>query len=248
MNSKPKPTFEQLSLYYDGLLPPEERLRVEAYLDSGEKCDALELFASFNDALEPRLRDEDVERALSNTVQEVHARIQDLSPRGDSIWAFLFSPKFILTSIFGLLLFASAVSSVDWQAMGPGGETLAVLDEPEEQTTMVTLVEGLSNPDTREKMKEVAQGQALMALAGTLKNTVSTTLDYATQSSGQSGVSLSGSEKTLVANALRSAWDSSRTNDETSSQQESQNTLASIGQKQLAVGLSVSMLSLVTVF
>ncbi|MBD3267699.1 hypothetical protein GF373_13600 [bacterium] len=246
MNDK-KPTLEQISLYFDGLLPQEEKSMVEAYLQQKGGSQCMDLFQEFDNAMQPDLTDAQIDAALSNNVQEVHARLQERHPRRASTWAYLFSPQFILASIAFILLFMGVTTSIDWQAMGnKPADNPTIAENTGTETSPLDSDKSISEKIREEKEK--AQGKALIAMAGYMKNAVTSGFQYATEKTDTDQV-LKNTNKTLVGSAIKTLQKKETNNTaETETDEPASNTLIDIGKKQLAIGLGASMLHLVTVF
>lgn len=243
MNEKQKPTFEQFSLYFDGLLPEDEKRQVEEYLQTNQSCKAMQMMEAIDAALQPDLSDEAIDQLLSNTVQEVHARIQQQVPRREGNWFFLLSPKFILTSALALLFVMAGISLIPWDQWSQGPQ-VASIDQEDTSFQIPSL----------DKVQEVAQGQALISMAQLAKKALDGGVDYVAKQSESSKDSFQGTSQTLVANAIktvRSAQEPLPAPDQVSSastEPSAAMSLASAGKTQLALGLGASVLQLVTVF
>ena len=239
MNDKRKPTLEQLSFFYDGLLSEDDQKWVKEYLDSESSCHAMDLFQIMEASLEPDLSEDQIDLVLSNTIQEVHARIEEVRPRRESSWNFLFSPKLILGGAVAVLFLLCVATTVDWHKGSIPGQIAQVQQDE-------------NNLPSIDQLKERAQGEALLKMARMTKSALQSGVDYAARQTESSKGSFEGSKQTLVANALRTAMNpespQASTNIPGTSESSAAVSLADVSKKQLAIGLGVSVLHLVSVF
>ncbi|MDX9753578.1 MAG: hypothetical protein RBU29_06425 [bacterium] len=242
MNQNSKPTLEHLSLYFDGLLPEAESRQVEAFVQTEESCKMLEVMALFDSALQPDLDEEAIDSMLANTVHEVHARIQQQEPRREAQWFFFLTPQFILSSVFALVLLMVGVSMAPWEHWGQGTQ-IASLPKEDASFEIPSL----------DKIQEIAQGQALIAMAQMAKKAVDGGVGYVAQQTEASKASFEGTEQTLVANAIRTvrapeASPAPAAVVDSDSAATENPMLVTMGKTQLALGLGATVLQLVTVF
>jgi hypothetical protein len=248
MSENYNPTPEQLSLYFDGLLPEQERRKVEDYLHANPTPNCMDMFQQFDDALQPELSDAELEQVLSNTVQEVHARVNQLSKRQETSWAFFLSPKFILASMVAVLLLMGTLSTVEWGGTPETepGSMIAQGTDPADDDKPVDLDKPIDKQI--DEAKQRMQGEALIAMAGVVKNTLSSGLDYAAKQTKESREPFDQANRTLVGSALSSIRSPQKTETQNQEKTLSTATIAELGKNQLAIGLGASVINLVTVF
>ena len=243
MNDKRKPDFEQLSLFYDGVLSGEEQAKIKEYLDSAPDDPAVKLFQHMDAALELDITEEQIDLVLSNTIQEVHARINQITNRRESSWGVLFSPKLLFGGVMALLLLLCAATTIDWQK---GTNPASQIATAEKEYVLPTI----------DELKERAQGEALLQMARMTKSAFQSGVEYAAKQTEPSKGSFEGTKQTLIASALQTAMKAEAepdpspetSNTQSADQSSPSETLANMGKNQLAIGLGVSVLHLVSAF
>ncbi|MEW6237891.1 MAG: hypothetical protein AB1656_21090 [Candidatus Omnitrophota bacterium] len=240
MKEKERPTLQEISLYYDGLLEGEAKRRVEESLaDGGASQKALKLFQQFDCALEPKLSDAEIDSLLSDTVQQVRVRIHQAPRRREGGWYFLLNPRFLAAAVGSILLFAFIMT--DWR----GTE-----QAPSDQITYDP-ADSFGNIERPELT--LVQQQAMLAVTNTAKSYLSKGLDYASEKSSVLKDSLAVLPKDMDAvvavDLLRDAGSGKSDSDKpngSSTPSKAKETLAWMG-RQLVLGLSVSLMTLLSI-
>jgi len=242
MKETERPTLQEISLYYDGLLEGEAKRRVEAALaDGGASHTALKLFQQFDCALEPKLSDAEIDNLLSDTVQQVRVRIHQAPRRREGGWYFLLNPRFLAAAVGSVLLFA--VAMMDWRGTDQA---------PSNQVAIGTAD---SNDKIERPELTLVQQQAMQAVTNTAKSYLSKGWDYASEKSGVLKDTLAvlpqDSDAVVAVDILRDAG-SAKSNSASqgaaasSTPSKAKETLAWVG-RQLVLGLSVSLMTLLSI-
>lgn len=263
MMEKRKPTLEQLSLYYDGLLDEDEARAVAAYLEENEpsRC-VLSVFGDFDAALQPDLPEDQIDAWLHDNLKTIHERLALQEHRSrrpsDSIWGWILNPRNLLAGLAGILLLFGVYTVYEHTA---GVAPQIAIQTPPEASS------GNSLPDTEppveyasfSEMKAAAiseaQKGAILTIAGLAKSALSTGFEYAKETASPLGKTLESlpgnSEFGLAVNAIRSSVpqpNESAADAQTAAPNTATAALARTGTQQLALGLGTTILSLITVF
>ncbi len=235
MNNKKRPTLEELSLYYDGLLEGEAKRRVEEYLqeDASHRL-PLELFETIDDALCPSYTEEEVDDFLQDTIKNVHEKIYEMPQRRQAwSWSFLFTPTFIVSAL-SLFLLVSVISlQVDFSSNRPEINQ----DMPTERENMI-----LSQADQQQ--------------FDFIKSTASRVWDQGVQLASNQSKQLQESinrlpkdnNMELTMDVIQSAIAHTSPKENAIKDRESLSSLANLGKRLLALGLSASLMTLMSIF
>lgn len=246
MKQNSRPSMEELSLYYDGLLDGEAKERVEAALNTDPECrDLLNLFEQFDSTMEPAISESEIDNLLDNTIQQVHERLVEAPRRSEWGWCFIFNPKF-LASAFSVLLIVSLVM-VDWN---PSSVTPQP-DNPDPIIAQVPTTNQQQQTIERPELDEI-QKKALLALTDTAKTYFNKGLDYAGEKTTAIKETLTNlpedTQAGMTIGAFKSALSGQKTEKQTPNENSVSQKLVKAGQQQIAIGLGASMLTLITVF
>ncbi len=246
MKQNSRPTVEELSLYYDGLLDGEAKERVEAALSSNPEChDLLNLFEQFDRSMEPAVTESEIDNVLDNTIQHVHDRLVEQPRQREWGWYFIFNPKF-LASAFSVLLIFSLVM-VDWN---PSTNT-PQSNNPDPMIAQFPTTNQQQQEIERPELDEV-QKKALLALTDTAKTYFNKGLDYAGEKTTAIKETLTNLPEDTQAGMTIGAFKSALSGQKSEKQSPNENSvsqkLVKAGQQQIALGLGASMLTLITVF
>lgn len=266
MNTNRRPTLEEISLYYDGLLQGEAKDRVEAFLNANPETDPMmRLFQDFECAQENDISEAEVDRLLANNLQEIHSRIYKVNQSREIGWFYLLSPRFICGTIAVLLCLAIGISMLERgdpsmnspldtpkiaQAPERGSDTPEIGPAPTVPTTMVSAPDVLKERDVQ--VNEV-QKQAILTMALYAKSALNTGMEtVAEKSRGVSqNLALLDENTPLAFDVVRSALDQpafQAQGDTIQATNSSTEALAKLGRQQLALGLGASMISMISVF
>ena len=244
MSSDNRPTMEEFSLYYDGLLEGEVKKRVEEYLATIEEPEImLSLFKQFDQALEPCLPDEEVNRLLSTNLQEIHDKIYRTEQRvTETGWRFS-DPEAHSGSGFALMFIAAGVSLMQQEHPNQQNQIIVKEDRPIPQPTVHSMdlpqnqqiaQSPPANPGpSRNRMEDQpqvseAQKQMILALAQYAKNAVNSGVETITEQTQGIRAEVTGN------------IDDSGT--------KPVDQIARLSRQQVAIGLGASMLSMMMVF
>ena len=220
MNQNKRPTLEELSLYYDGLLEGNQKDWVEEWLQKDQSSrQMLNLFHDLECAAEPNLSEDELNQLLGNTVQQVHERILQ-EPRRQDGWFFLFKPRWILTALGTVLLFA--VVFTQWETGNIISNDHTAQVHQNKETNLADLNAKIERPEL-----SPVQKQAMLALGNSAKSYFDKGLNYATERTQKVKETLSNESDVLTS---------------------AQEKMIKEGQRQIAIGLGASVLTLLTVF
>ncbi len=229
---------EHISFYYDGLLDPLEKQIVEEHLEECDLCmNLLKTFQSFDAALQPEFSEEELQRLLSNTVQEVHNRIieSDRLNRTSSqpAWAWLLMPRNLLAGLAVVILFCGSFA-----LLNQNSNLFITMDD-----SLIEVTEELTPPPPL----SAPQKEAIIQIARWARSTAGTGIDYAKEKK----VAVDDTLSTLHINTDKAISQTILFKKETTTAETPSNTpnalqkLAAVGQEQITFGLGTTMLSLI---
>ncbi len=245
-----KPTFEELSLYYDGLLDAARQVEVQEWLEHDPQSQrVLSAFSLLDRSQQPEMSQDELDGFLDGTLQNIHARIYSedrmAKYQSTSILNWL-SPK-VLGSVFALSVTAfalvlafNATHTVDTPTQ----------DNPQTVIQGVTPLDETPRTEDQAGITEEMQRQALLATARTAKSWIETGMQYAAANRERVTKPLqefqADANKALALSTLPPVLP--RANPDGLPEEETPpsavQTLAQVGQQQVAIGLGVSLLTL----
>lgn len=233
MKDRCRITEKELSFYYDGLLDEERRQRVEETLkDDSIARHRLETYALFDEALQPDLSREEIDNLLANNATEIHQKLLQPVKRTESFWAFLLAPRALAGACVVLMLFSATLFQF-------------------ESTNFST-----PNQDDQVVVTE-AQRLAMQAITDYTKSALGRGVGMAAQQSGTLQETFSALEQQqpgalLALGAIRSTLDATgakaSADDEQAENQQPIRRLIHAGIQQVALGIGMSILGLLSVF
>lgn len=263
MMEKRKPTLEQLSLFYDGLLDEDEARAVAAYLAENEPCRCvLSAFGDFDAALQPDLPEDQLDTLLHDNLKTIHERLavheRRVRPQELSIWGWLLNPRNLLAGLAGVLLLFGVYAVYEHNS-GPAPQIAVQTPPPAPSVNPHAETEPPFEYESFSEMKAAAlseaQKGAILAFAGMAKSALSTGYEYARETASPLKKTLESlpenSKLGLAVNAIRSSVpqaNESVPDAQAAAPNTATATLARAGTQQLALGLGTSFLSLITVF
>lgn len=261
MNENNRPSLEELSLYYDGQLPPEDAQRVKAWLSGQEGHDpALDMMHAFDEAMQPDLSDDAIEQLLSNNVQEIHQRIFESERRTDSGWLFFLQPKFLASALGVFLMLAVGISLMQESDTNRASDNNATIarNNTAETTQPGSGDEGqkTGNQNTEENAGDQAlramEEQMVLALTDYAKSALNTGYDYANKQGQSLMKNLDAAQqdqpRPLALDAIRMTLSQSGGEDKGTEANPAAENLAAVGKQQVAIGVGATMLTMINVF
>lgn len=244
-----KPTLEELSLYYDGLLDAKRQSEVNAWLENDPASkQTLAAFELFDRSLQPELKHDELDGFLSDTLQNVHAQIyaEDRVAKYQSAsWLVWLSPKVLVPALgIAVAVFAVIVTINNMNSVDSTGEQSAppeiIVENPNPINDIM---------EEESAIDETLQREAMLATARFAKNWMDAGMQYANANREQVTQPLqelkTSAEKALTLSTIPSLLPRTEAepNTEVSTPPSAIATLAKAGQQQVAIGLGVSLLA-----
>ncbi|HOJ61043.1 MAG TPA: hypothetical protein PK878_12215 [bacterium] len=263
MTENRKPTLEELSLFYDGLLDEEEARRVAASLEENEpsRC-LLAAFGDFDAALRHNLPEDQFDSLLRDNLKHIQERLagqeRRARPRTASVWGWFLNPWNLAAGFAGILILFCVFSLFEQQS-GVAPQIAVQIPSgmdgmiPEADTGPVT--NHVSLAEMKDAALTEAQKGAILALASLARSALSTGFEYAKETTSPLGKTLESlpetSELGLAVSAIRSSVPQpaeSVPESPESTLNPASATIARTGTRQLALGLGTTLLSMICVF
>lgn len=241
---KNKPTIEELSLYYDGLLDHKRQNEIKTWLETDPASQhVLDTFALFDRSQQPDTTCDELDGFLSDTLQNVHARIyaEDRDAKYKSVsWLSWLSPKIMVPAmgltiaVFALVIAFNNLNTVDTSTHVGEQPPVNVAGLDEEQ----------------QAIEETVRREAMLATARVARSLFNNGMQYAQENSGRVTQPLkelkAKTENALTLSTIPTLLprtEPQETNDNTQPPS-AVRSLAKMGQQQVAIGLGVSLLTL----
>jgi len=254
MNENKRPSLEELSLYYDGQLPPQDAQRVEAWLTGQDGHDpAWEMMHAFDDAMQPDLSDDAIDQLLSNNVQEIHQKIFETERRTESGWLFFLQPKFLASAFGVFLLIAVGISFMQESDTNRSNPDVTIASNDTDQVNPSDSEDqGADDQNAGDQALRAMEEQMVLALTGYAKSALNTGYDYANKQSQALMKNLDaaqqGQPRPLALDAVRMTLSQNAGQDENAEANPAAEKLAAVGKRQVAIGVGATMLTMMNVF
>lgn len=247
-----KPTIEELSLYYDGLLDHKRETEINTWLETDPASQqVLDTFSMIDRSQQPEIKHDELDGFLSDTLQNVHARIyaedREAKYRSTSVLSWL-SPKIMVPALgITVAAFAMIISL----------NNLNTVDSPTPDHTQPPVISGDpdiipddGNDEQLTPIEETVRREAMLATARMARSLYDNSIQYAKDNSERVTQPLqdlkSKTESALTLSTIPPLMPrtESQTTDENAKPPSAVQSLAKMGQQQVAIGLGVSLLTL----
>lgn len=255
MNEIRKPTLNELSNYYDGLLDGEDKRRVETYLETHhDSKQILELFDVFDHCSDIEIPEERIDMILSGNLTEIHERLireERRERKGHVSWlSWFFMPQNLLAGLAALLvLFGTALFFEQSFNAGDQGVEIAQGTTPKGPDDS-----GPTGDPTTEHIETSvptlsdAQKTTYIALIELTKTAVSNGYEFAKEQTKPLEQNITSMSKAAdLSNGLGMIKPAETTSDN-STLADARKSLAIAGTQQIAIGLGASVISMISVF
>jgi hypothetical protein len=247
-----KPTIEELSLYYDGLLDHKRQNDIKTWLENDPASQrVLDTFAMFDRSQQPDTGQDELDGFLSDTLQNVHARIyaEDRDAKYKSAsWLSWLSPKIMVPAlVITVAAFAVIISLNNLNTVEP--------PNPDETQSPIIVQVPSDIPGDNQTLdpsaiEETVRREAMLATARMARSLFDNGMQYAQENSERVTQPLKDlktkTESALTLSTIPSLLPRTEPQDENANvaPPSAIHSLAKMGQQQVAIGLGISLLTL----